>query len=157
MPPVRRQHKKVLPGTDPTFHVCRRYLSPVMYKGKEILAFHASCREQGCQFSSAWASDAGRDLGMWRHRSEKVQEARRDQFIKEYGGNLGKVEAAMLRTADKNSHTFENWAEAVEVLYRGRIGEDFTIELENPQLRKDYHLGLLARETTARIYAENYG
>lgn len=152
--PVAKTSK--IPGTDPTFHEMRLYMTPMTYKGKKILAFHASCKQSKCGFSSAWASPAGREVGMFKHRSEKVTEARRDHLIRKLGGDLVKINLALRDLSDKNSHTYENWVENIEGIYRGYIGDPFEIDSENKQLKVDYYIGLTAQEVARKIFKENY-
>lgn len=152
--PVAKPNK--IPGTDPEFHEMRLYMTPMTYKGKKILAFHASCKHPKCGFSSAWASDAGREVGIFKHRSEKVTEARRDHFVRKLGGDLVRINLSLRDVSDKNSHTYENWTENIEAIYRSYIGDPFEIDRENKQLKVDYYIGLTAQEVARKIFSQNF-
>lgn len=133
-----------LPGTDPSFHEFRKYLSPMTHKGKRILASFASCKHPKCNYSSAWASNTGRELGMWKHRSEKVNEARLWYFMK-MGWGPEKAQLQMNEVADKHSHTFENWEILVTGFIRLLSGVDLD-ELPTMNYQVQYHLGTTAMD-----------
>lgn len=134
-----RPTKAPLPGTDPSFHEFRKYLSPMTHKGKNILASFASCKHKACNYSSAWASNTGRELGMWRHRSEKVTEARLWYFMK-LGFGPEKARLMMSEVADKHSHTWENWEGLVNGFIRLLAGVDLE-DLPAFNHQAQYHLG----------------
>lgn len=156
MAPLVRQAGKV-PGTDPRFHQAKFYMTPVTYRGREILGFVGSCRENGCKYTGMWTTKEARDIGYFQnHRKEMVKEARRSYFAKLCGYNQAGVDQRMLYYADRNSHTYDEWVLIVEGLYRGKLGEPFTIEPKNNKLQVDYHLGQFAKEAVKRIYEENH-
>lgn len=129
-----------LPGTDPRFHEARKYLSPVKYKGREILASHGACKETGCNYSSAWTSNKARDRGMWQHRALRVREARMLYFHEKFQGDQRKVGETFQQTADKHTHEFNSWMGLV-----GSFIDDFADvaleDLPDYRFRVEYDLG----------------
>lgn len=157
MPEVHQLGK--LPGTESSFHEMRLYMTPMTYKGKKILAFHAACKQEKCRFSSAWATSIGRDLGIFKHRSEAVLKERRKFFKRHYtNASVSRIEKLVTENADRNSHSYENWVEIVESLHRTRTGDgEFEIDPENSGLKVDYYRGYTARRTAYLIFVENFG
>lgn len=146
--------KNSLPKPNHTFHEFRRYMTTMMYKGKETLAFVASCKHAGCGWSANYIDDVHRDLGMWRHRSEKVTESRRDFFARRFQ-DADKVSDALSETADKHSHTYETWCEEVETIwcrYTGLMPKD----MPDYKGEVDYHMGVAAREAARKMIAKEY-
>lgn len=146
-----------LPGTDPRFHEPRKYLSPVMIRGEEILASHGSCKEPGCGYRSAWASMAARDRGMWLHRAIKVREARMVYFIERFGERFGdrdgaKLEQLFLETADNNSHFYKPWLAIVNRLLVEAV-EAGVEDLPDYDTYLDYKVGTSAVEEMNKLIA----
>lgn len=155
MPIARRSHS--LPGTDPKFHEYRKYLSPVKYKGRQILASFGSCKHAGCNYSGAWSSNAGREVGMWKHRSEKVRDARLDYFLRKMRVGPDKAMELQMEFADKHSHTYERWVELVEGFIRVTSGLNAEDEaLPTMDYATPYHLGVGAKDMAMRILDRNY-
>ncbi len=153
--PVVKKNKK-LPGDDPNFHAIRKYMTPVVYKGKEILGYVASCKQEGCRWSATFANNEGRDKGIQKHRSSKVLEARLDYFARHMSiTSPDKIEDALLEVADKHSHTLTDWREAV-----GTIWGDYTDKPleEMPAYNSEvqYYMGISAREAARRLVATEY-
>lgn len=155
MPIARRSH--TLPGTDPTFHQYRKYLSPMKYKGQQILASMGSCKHPGCNYSGAWSSNAGREVGMWKHRSEKVRDARLDYFLRRLKVGPDKAIELQIEFADRHSHTYENWVELVEGYIRVIAGLTADDEALPPiESITPYHLGVGAKQMALRILDQGY-
>lgn len=141
-----------LPGLDPMFHEARKYLSPMRVKGELILASFGSCKETGCNYSAAWATNAGRDLGMWKHRSDAVRDARLDFFMRKMRMGPDKATEMLGEFADKHSHTFENWMELVEAYFRNLAGvgiDDDSVPTINWAVK--YQLGKGAKAVVTEI------
>lgn len=155
MPIAKRSH--TLPGTDPTFHEYRKYLSPMKYKGQKILASMGSCKHAGCNYSGAWSSNALREVGMWKHRSEKVRDARLDYFLRKMRVGPDKAAELQMEFADRHSHTYENWVELVEGYIRVLAGLNPDDEALPPiEPMTPYHLGVGARAMAIRILDKGY-
>lgn len=142
-----------LPGTDPRFHESRNYLSPVKYRGREILGAHGSCKEEGCGYRSAWTSQRARNEGMWLHRALKVREARALYFAKLFP-EPGDLRVAQLfnETADNNSHHYEPWKKLVEDLFFNLLGDDAEKVLPDFDYYKEYKDGKSALDTAKFIF-----
>jgi hypothetical protein len=123
-------------------------------RGKKILASFASCKHPKCNFSSAWGSNAGRELGMWRHRSEKVREARLWYFMK-MGWGPEKAQLRLSEVADKHSHTWENWEILVTGYIRLLAGVDLD-ELPTFNYQAQYHLGTGAMDCAGAALDQEY-
>lgn len=136
-----------LPGTDPRFHEPRKYLSPARVRGDEILAAHGSCKEQGCDYRSAWTTMAARDRGMWLHRALKVREARVLYFAERFGDTDPRVGQLLLETADFNSHFFAPWKQLVKDFFFNLVGDDVEVLLPEYDYYKDYKEGNAALDT----------
>lgn len=130
-----------LPGTDPRFHEARKYLTPVVYRGREILASHGACKETGCNYSSAWTSNKARDKGIWTHRAAKVVEARLVYFQKTLGFSAAQSARMLAETADKNSHTYEQWLTLTREFFLKLAGEDLDLSLPEHSYQVRYDLG----------------
>ena len=157
MAPLVKKSGK-LPGTDPMFHQMKPYMTPVMYKGKRILAFVGSCRQNGCNYTQMWVSNEARDAGYFsNHRSPMVLKARREFFAKGCNYNPNRINNQIQRYADKNSHTYADWADVVEAIYRAKVGVPFELERSNNKLQVNFHLGYSATEMVKHLYAENFG
>lgn len=152
MPLARRNTK--LPGTDPTFHEFRLYLAPVKYKGKEILGHFASCKHTKCGFSSAWTNHEARAAGMFKHRSEKVVEARRDHFARTMT-DPDRIADMLLDTADRHSHTHDKWFSTVETIWGHYTGLPLN-QMPEFKSQVDYHMGVSAREAARKLIAQEY-
>lgn len=144
-----------LPGIDPKFHEVRKYLAPVRYKDKRILASFGSCKEPGCNFSEGWTTNVGRDLGMWKHRAGEVRKARLKLFKKISQGDHRKAADMLLETADKHSHTFENWVGIVEGFIRNLAGIDLN-DLPDYRYRTEYHIGTSALTAAEQAIDQDY-
>lgn len=143
---------KVLPGTDPMFHEVRKYMTPVIYKGKEILGYIASCKHSGCRWTATYAGNEARRAGMFKHRSEKVLEARTDFFARTLT-KPEQIEDAILDTADKHSHTLSDWVEAVGTLW-GHYTDRSLEKMPEWSPEVSYHRGVSAREAARKMIAE---
>lgn len=155
MPIAKRSH--TLPGTDPMFHQYRKYLSPMKYKGQQILASMGSCKHPGCNYSGAWSSNAAREVGMWKHRSEKVRDARLDYFLRKMRVGPDKAIELQLEFADKHSHTYENWVDLVESFIRVTAGLTVDDEaLPTMDYATPYHLGVGAKAMAMKILDKGY-
>jgi hypothetical protein len=130
-----------LPGTDPSFHQSRNYLSPSKHGGKEILASFGSCKEDGCGYRCGWTSNKARDLAMWKHRAFKVVEARIPYFKKIAQGDTQKVSELLRQTADKNTHLYPFWLKEVEGFFFNLAGDDAGLVLPEYNFQVEYDLG----------------
>lgn len=139
-----------LPGTDPRFHETRNYMSPIILRGREILAHHGSCKQEGCGYHSAWTTRAARDRGMWTHRALRVREARTQYFN---GLNLTEMQALRLQkeTADCHSHFFSPWRAHVQTFYRELAGDD-EMQLPDYDYYNDYGQGNSALSTAQFLF-----
>lgn len=149
-----------LPGTDPEFHKSRYYLTPVRYKGRKILGSVASCRHQGCNWTATYATNVGRDIGSFRHRSEKVLTARLEYFTATFPAlSSDGIEGLILESADKHSHGLEGWKMNVRTMMARLTGApaDFVPTAEQLwQLEVGYHLGLSARDQARKIFLKDF-
>lgn len=142
-----------LPGTDPRFHESRNYLSPVMYKGREILASHGSCKQDGCGYSSAWTSNSARDRGMWMHRALHVRELRMKYFFNLTKDNA-KSAIMFMETADKNSHTYGAWLGIMRDFFFSLLGDDAELNVPDYKITTKYHLGVGAKDAAESLLDE---
>jgi hypothetical protein len=156
MPPIaRRSH--TLPGTDPKFHEYRKYLSPMRYKGQQILASMGSCKHSGCNYSGAWSSSAAREVGMWKHRSEKVRDARLDYFLRRMKVGPDKAVELQMEFADKHSHTHRDWVQLVEGYIRVIAGLNPDDDaLPDAEFITPYHKGVGAKAMALKILDQGY-
>lgn len=143
-----------LPGTDSRFHEARRYLSPVKFHGRDILAAHGSCKEQGCGYSSAWVTSGARDRGMFLHRALKVREARVIYFGELFGNASPNVGRLLNETADNNSHFFAPWKELVWEFFHDLTGDPEGVMPDRNYLA-EYRQGHTAMDT-AKFLFENH-
>lgn len=141
-----------LPGTSPNFHSSHNYLTSIRYKGREMLASHGSCRETGCNYSSAWTSNEARDRGMWKHRAEKVAEARVSYFRKLTNFNPKKAQRLLDETADHNVILFDKWMVRVQSFLSELAGEDIP-ELPKGPYQVRYMRGVGAMDMAKEILA----
>lgn len=157
--PVVQNYSK-LPGTNPMFHEFRKYMAPVTHKGREILGYFASCKQSDCNFRAAWGSNNARIAGMFTHRSQIVLEARYRFFAEMFKPILpftevdpDRIADAIIETADKHTHTLENWVEHVETLY-GHYTDGDSLPTY-PKLEIDYYMGASAREVARNVIAHH--
>lgn len=144
-----------LPGTDPQFHEARKYLSPMTYKGREILASHGSCKQEGCGYHSAWTSNKARDLGMWKHRALKVVHARIRYFGKVAQGDVKKIGILLRETADHHTHLFEPWLQEVKVFLNELAGVGVD-DLADVNFQVEYDLGNSAYDVAKAALDRGY-
>lgn len=152
--PVARPNTN-LPGTDPRFHEVRLYMTPVVYKGKEILGYVASCKESGCRWSATYGSNNGRAAGAFIHRSKKVRTARFEFFSRALK-NGEMVNDAMIDASDKHSDTFEKWRLNVSTVLGHLTGGALNLMPEDNKLQVGYHLGMGARAQARKIFLKEF-
>lgn len=147
-----------LPGTNPEFHKSRYYMTPVVYRGRTIMGYVASCRHQGCNWSATYATNVGRDLGSFRHRSEKVLNARLEYFIEQFPSrNSDGIEQLILESADKHSHGFDGWKMNVRTMLGTLTGGSLDLMPDvDTKLQVAYHLGTSARDHARAIFLKDY-
>lgn len=145
---------KVLPGSDPKFHVIRMYMTPVIYKGREIMGYVASCKHDGCRWSATYADNEARERGIHKHRSERVLIARLDHFARTMT-DPDKIEDAILQAADKYSHTYEDWLAAVDTIWSHYTDRSLeTRPAYNSQVQ--YHMGYSAQKAARTLVDREY-
>lgn len=144
---------------DPYFHEFRKYMSPVVHKGKQTIGYFASCKQSGCGYSSGWASEIGRNIGMWRHRSVKIVAQRHGQLTRLHGNDSKAIISALEDLADNQTHTYENWAETVKTIIRrklGLAGEGAVDQIPKSEAETYYHLGYTALTVADRAIQVTY-
>jgi len=129
-----------LPGTDPRFHEHRKYLSVMKVQGVERIVSNGSCKHDGCGYSAAWATNAGRDRGMWQHRAYLVVEARIQYFKTKFQGDTKKMTRALIETVDCHTHLFAHWMKQVDEFIL-ELAEVKSTDLPDFNFRVEYDLG----------------
>jgi hypothetical protein len=144
-----------LPGADPRFHEFRRYMTPVKYKGGEILGYVASCKHSGCRWSATYANNDTRDAGMFIHRSKKVVAARIEYFSRTLK-NEDMINDVLIDTSDKYSDTFTKWKLNVSTVLGHLTGGSLDLMPADNKLQVGYHLGLGARMQARKIFLAEF-
>lgn len=145
-----------LPGADPKFHPRRSYSSAMTYKGKQIIAYHATCRDNKCTFSSAWASRDSMNAGFWAHRAAQVIDARYRYFTQVKRVTPLRAQNLVQQVADKHSHTYDEWRDLAMGMVRVKAGVDAgDLPIDYPYQR-DYEIGTRAIDTALNIIQENF-
>lgn len=136
---------------EPTFHQVRRYLTPMTYKGREILAHVGSCKQSKCRWSKTFANREGLTLGIWGHRRQHILERRRELAVQTFRRTPHKIEAAMDRAADNQTHTEEQWFAAVIGLFNDREKGADLVNRNGARMLTYYNIGMLAIQACQQL------
>lgn len=152
MPVVKTS--KTLPGSDPQFHEVRRYMTPIIYKGQEILGYVASCRQSKCNWRATYANNEARAIGIHTHRGQAIHAARVDYFVAQGVTDPDRIEDAILDAADKYTHNLEAWKAAVNTIWCHYTDRPIE-EVPEFNVNVKYHMAISARDMARQlIHAE---
>lgn len=129
---------------EPSFHQVRRYMTPMKYKGREILSHVGDCKQSGCKWNKTFANREGLALGVWKHRKEHILERRTELAVQTFRRTPNKVASAMSRAADNQTHTEEQWIAEVTGLFTDKQKGAELVKRNGPRLLTYYAIGMLA-------------
>lgn len=136
---------------EPSFHQVRRYMTPMKYKGREILTHVGDCKQSGCRWNKTFANREGLALGVWSHRREHILERRKDLAVQTFRRTPNKVASAMSRAADNQTHTEEQWIAEVIGLFTDQAKGADLVKRNSARLLTYYAIGMLAIQACRQL------
>jgi hypothetical protein len=94
----------------------------VIYRGRRIMGFRASCRAPRCNWTATYGNEAARVKGIRQHRKEAIHTDRYNRAHLACLGDEERVDRKMRQQADIYTTEYNDWVDIVEGLLRDEYG-----------------------------------